>query len=375
MSSATRVQCLVVGGGVVGLAVAVSLAQRGASVRVLERGPRCGEGASAAAAGMLAAGAEATEAGPFQQLCHRSRELWPNWAAALTRTSGVDCELDRTGLVRVSSTEEGVTRLQEQAQWQRDHGVDASSTLGPAQLSRLVPGLGPNVLAGIHFPNDGHVHSHRVVDALVASCAVLGVTIETEAEVSAIKPRSGGVRLSLADDREEEADYLVVCAGSWSGRLLQGLGRPEPKVEPIRGQIVALDPRRTLLPVIVFGDDGYLLQKRSGLVLAGTTEERVGFRSWPTLAGVRSVMAGAVGLLPELAEARFAHAWAGLRPHAPDGWPLLGRVEPGGRVLVATAHYRNGVLLAPITAELLARAVFEGVDPPELEAFSPRRLL
>jgi glycine oxidase len=374
VTSATRLKCLIVGGGVVGLAVAVSLARRGAQVRVLERGGRCGEGASAAAAGMLATGAEATESGPFQQLCRTSWELWPVWTAELLRTTGVDCELNRSGLVRVTSSAEGVSRLEQQAGLQRRSGVEVSALLDPSQLSELVPGLGPAALAGLHYPNDWHVHSHRVVEALIAACAVHQVVIETDTEVVAIEPRPDGPWLSLADGRKADADYVVVCAGSWSGQLMEPTPTGTAPVLPVRGQIVALNPGRPLLSVILFGDHGYVLQKRSGLVLAGTTEEHVGYQPWPTAGGVATVTATAVELLPELSGSRFAYVWAGLRPQSSDGRPLLGRTESGGRVLLATGHFRNGVLLAPVTGELIARAVFEGGDPPELAAFTPRRL-
>jgi len=373
VNPATRAQCLVIGGGIVGLAVAVSLARKGGAVRVLERGDQCGEGASGAAAGMLAAGAESTAAGPFQELCRSSRELWPSWADELRATTGVDCELDRTGLVSVTTSRQGARRLEQQAKWQQGHGVEVSSLLEPGQLRQLVPGLSSTVVAGIHYPNDWHVHSHRVVEALVAACARLEVAIETKTEVTGIEPGLKGVHVTLGNGRSEDADYLVVCAGSWSQQLLGPAGAGKNTVEPVRGQIVAIDPGRPVLSVILFGDDGYLLQKRSGLVLAGTTEERVGYQPWPTVDGVRTVAQAAIELLPELALARFAYAWAGLRPHATDGRPLLGRTEPGGRVLLATAHYRNGVLLAPITGELIARAVLEGVDPPELTPFRPGR--
>ncbi len=358
----------------VGLAVAVSLARRGAQVRVLERGGRCGEGASAAAAGMLASGAEATESGPFQQLCRTSWELWPSWSDELLRTTGVDCELDRSGLVRVTSSPEGVSRLEQQAGLQRRRGVEVSALLEPPQLSELVPGLGPSTLAGLHYPNDWQVHSHRVVEALIAACAVHRADIETDTEVVTIEPRPDGPRLSLADGRTEGADYAVLCAGSWSGQLMEPTPAGTSPVVPIRGQIVALNPGRPVLPVILFGDHGYVLQKRSGLVLAGTTEEHAGYQAWPTAEGVASVTETAVELLPELAEARFAYVWAGLRPQSSDGRPLLGRTETGGRILLATGHFRNGVLLAPVTGELIARAVLEGTDPPELAAFSPQRL-
>jgi glycine oxidase len=374
MSSREQPECLVVGAGVVGLSVALSLARRGAKVRILERGPKCGQAASAAAAGMLAEGAEVSAEGPFQRLCRQGRALWPDWAAELLADTGVDCELERSGLLRVTNSPEVSQRLISSRGWQLNHGVEVSEPLNLAELRKVLPGLGGSVVAGFRYPGDWHVHSHRVVDALVAACRVHGVEIETDTEATLLETGSGRPRIKLNDDRGLEADYVVICAGSWSGGILSAALKMECPIEPIRGQIVALDPGRPLLSLILYGDDGYLLQKRSGLVLVGTTEEHVGYRPWPTAEGIELLTRMACELLPELAEARFAYAWAGLRPHAADGLPLLGRLETGGRVLVATAHYRNGVLLAPITGELIARAVLEGADPPDLAAFSPERL-
>lgn len=358
----------------IGLAVAVTLARGGASVTVVELGERCGRGASGAAAGMLAEGAEVKEAGPFLELCRSSRALWTSWADELLATTGVDCELEATGLVRVTTSEDGLPGLLRQRGWQLNHGFDVSPLLDRAQLAQLVPGLGTAAQAGLYYPGDGHVHSHRVIDALVAAAALLGVLIETGLEVTAIEPRPSGARLSLGGGRVLDADYVVVCAGSWSGRLLGTRSSDGQAVEPVRGQVVALEPGRLLLPRIVFGDRGYLLQKRSGLVLVGSTEERVGFQPWPTAAGVAELTAAAAELMPELAQARFASAWAGLRPHSAGGRPLLGRLEAKGQILVATGHHRNGVLLAPITGQLIARSIFEGADPKELAAFSPEGL-
>ncbi|HEY6537732.1 MAG TPA: FAD-dependent oxidoreductase, partial [Candidatus Dormibacteraeota bacterium] len=183
MTTAARRDCLVVGAGVVGLAVGLALARRNQSVTVLERAERCGEGASAAAAGMLAAGSEAGEPDAFQALCRAGRQLWPGWAEQLRRDSGIDCELELTGLVRVATTEETARGMDGQARWQREHGLDVSELLDRARLAELVPGLGPAVLAGLHYPGDGHVHSHRMVDALLAACLRLGVTVETGVEV------------------------------------------------------------------------------------------------------------------------------------------------------------------------------------------------
>ncbi|MGC1185025.1 MAG: glycine oxidase ThiO [Candidatus Dormiibacterota bacterium] len=373
MSSSARPECLIVGAGVIGLSIAEALARSGAQVSVLERSASCGQGASGAAAGMLAGGAEATAADPFQQLCQASRQLWPEWAADLEQTSGVDCELELSGLLRVTGSEQGARELERISAWQCEHGVDVSGLLDRAQLAQLVPGLGSLVLAGVHYRQDGHVHTHRLTEALVSACLRRGVIIETETEVTELEIQADRPRLTVSGGRQIEADYLVVCAGSWSGEILPAAAAGA-LLEPIRGQMVAFDPGRPLIPMIVFGDHGYLLQKRSGLILAGATEERVGYQPWPTLEGVSQLTTAAADLVPQLRQARFASAWAGLRPHARDGWPLLGRTEMGGSLLLATGHYRNGILLAPVTAALVARAVLEGVDPPELAPFSPGRL-
>lgn len=371
VTASNQPRCLVVGGGVIGLSVAVSLARAGAAVTILERGKRCGEGASAAAAGMLAVGAEVSEGGSFLELCRRGRALWPSWAQELRATTGVDCELERCGLVRVTSSEEGISRLERQRARQLDQGSEVSELLAPPQLAELVPGIGPSVLAGLLYSNDGHVHSHRFVDALVTACVRLRVSIQTSSEVAAIASQAKTSRLTLAGGQVAEADYVVVCAGSWSGQLMAEGGAVRGPVEPVRGQIVAAYPGRPLLSRIVFGDSGYLVQKRSGLVLAGATEEWVGYQPWPTLEGISGLIGMATQLIPTLAQARLAYTWAGLRPHVKGGRPLLGRLQPGGRVLLATAHFRNGVLLAPITGDLIARAILEGEDPPELAPFSP----
>ncbi len=370
MTAPSSPRCLVVGGGVVGLAVALALRRRQAEVVVLERSPSCGQGASAAAAGMLAVGAEAPDRGPFLDLCRASLRLWPGWARELSELSGVDPELQSEGLLRVSGSEQGVERLEAQRLRHLDEGVPVSHLLDAAELRQLVPGLGDGALAGLDYPEDGHVHTHRLVEALVGACRALGVQLRTRAEVEDLQLTGKGARARLGDGEELSGDVLLVCAGAWSSRLLPK--RPQFTVEPVRGQIVALDPGAAVLPRIVFSDDGYLLQKRSGLVLAGATEERVGDRPWPTADVVARLIEMAAGLLPALAKARFARAWAGLRPYAPEGL-LAGRVSSGSALLVATGHFRNGVLLAPVTGELMARAVMEGKDPAELEPFRPSR--
>jgi glycine oxidase len=166
---------------------------------------------------------------------------------------------------------------------------------------------------------------------------------------------------------------VVLATGSWGAELLAALGVPLHP-EPVRGQMLALRPHGRPLPEIVFGDQGYLLQKRSGLVLAGATEERVGYLAEPTLEGVARLAAMARQLVPEMGSAAFSGAWAGLRPYLEPG-PVIGPLPHDPRVVLALGHFRNGILLAPVTARLVGEVLAGGGEPDGLSAFSPRRIL
>lgn len=363
--------CLVIGSGVIGLGVAWELALMGLRVTVLERDRRCGEGTSSAAAGMLAASVEAAAPGPFFELCRTSSLLWESWAGSLEEESGVDCEYDRCGLLRVTCSADLLPALEARRDWQLSEGIAVSETLSGVRLHEEVPGLSSEVVAGLLYPLEGQVHSHRVVEALEVACRRAGVRIETGFDVATLDLNGGGAGVVASDNRRLQADCLVLAAGPWSGRWLSELG-VQVAVEPVRGQIAAVDQPRASMRRIVFGDHGYVLQKRSGLTLVGATEEMVGFAGWPTLAAFHQLARVAGELVPSVASAPYSHTWAGLRPYARGG-PLLGRTPVSARVLLATAHHRNGILLAPVTAKLIARAVVEGADPKELLPFSPGR--
>lgn len=372
MMTRSGIECAVVGGGVVGLSVALEVARGGARVAVFERGQRTGMGTSSAAAGMLAAAAESRAPGAFFELCLRSAESWPRWAERLREESGIDCELEASGLVRVTNSAEGATDLEVRRTWQRTNGVEVSEVLNLDALRAEVPGLGPEVVAGLVYPDVGHVHSHRVMEALAEACRRSGVEINTGREVTAIIPEDSRVRAG-GDGFEIETQHLVLAAGPWGGGLLASLGLPL-QVEPVRGQMLAVRPPGRLLPRIVFGDGGYVLQKRSGLVLMGATEELAGFELRTTLEGVAAVAERGRRLIPELGSAEFVASWAGLRPMV-EGGPLIGGLPDHPRVLLALGHHRNGILLAPETARLVAASIQAGSDDPGLSPFSPRRRL
>lgn len=372
MAKVSSSDVLVAGGGVVGLAVALELGRRGAEVTLLEREARVGRGATAAAAGMLAAAAESPSPGPFFDLAVRSATLWESWAPTLLQESGVDCEMEACGLLRVTTSADRAAELGARRSWQVASGLEVSPLMGPEELRHEVPGLGPDTVAGLLYPGVAHVHSHRVAEALAGAGRRAGVRLELGAGITDLRSDSEGLTL-VAGGVRHRARRLVLATGSWGSDLLTRLG-VRLEVQPVRGQMVALRPRGRPLPRIVFSDGPYALQKRSGLVLIGATEERAGFAAEPTLEGVQRLTSQAQALLPELGGARFETAWAGLRPFL-EGGPVIGALPSDPRVLLALGHYRNGILLAPITAELVASALVDGSSPPELEPFSPGRRL
>jgi glycine oxidase len=356
----------VVGAGIAGAAVAWGCARRGARVVVVERtGPA--SGASGAAAGMLAPEGEAPRPGPFRDLCRQSLELWPALAAELLEEAGGDCQLDTGGLLRVALSDAGAAALRARTRAQRAAGV-AAEWLDPGEVAAAEPALAATSGAAL-LGGEGHVHSVAAVGALLAAAAGRGAEVVTGAEVVG-RLRGGGVR--TGDGRDLAADAVVLCAGAWSGAVAARLGAPGLAVEPVRGQLVGvrgLDP--CLRRVAYAGGDGYAVAKRDGTTLVGATEERAGFDARPTEAADAWLRGVGARLLGGFGTATAVHTWVGLRPRAPDGLPLLGRLDGG--LFAATGHFRNGVLLAPATAAGMASLVLDGVTPPGWEAFDPRR--
>jgi glycine oxidase len=349
----------VVGAGIAGAAVAWGCARRGARVVVLER-ERPASGASGAAAGMLAPESEAPEPGPFLDLCRRSLGLWPQLAAELLEVGGVDCELDTGGLLRVALDAAEAEPLRARA---------VGTWLDPGEAASLEPALGPCAGAVLHR-GEGHVHSVRAVEALLAAATARGAELVAGVEVTGCLP-GGGVR--LAGGRDVAAGAVVLCAGAWSGGLATALGAPPLAIEPVRGQILVLRDLEPVPRLVLYaGSRGYAVAKRGGLTLVGATEERAGFDARPTEGAQAWLNGVGARLLRGFGAASPAHVWVGLRPRAPDGMPLLGRL--GDRLFAATGHHRNGVLLAPATAEGMGSVVLDGVTPAGLLAFDPRRV-
>jgi glycine oxidase len=351
---------VVIGGGVIGLSIAYELAGEGLSVRVLEQG-QIGQEASWAGAGILPPGnsdwAQTAEA----RLRAASCRLWPQWAERLREESGIDTGFLRCGGLepRLSGPE---TELSDDiAHWQRE-GVEIED-LSAASVRERFPAVNPEVSAAYFLPQLCQVRNPWLLQALQAACVIRGVELRPGCPVTALEANGERIHTVRTSCGDFSAGQFVIAAGAWSRELVQQAG-VDLNVEPIRGQIVLLEARPLPFSCVIQHHARYLVPRRDGRILVGSTEEHAGFDKRNTAGAVAELIAFASELVPVLAAARFERAWAGLRPCIEGGAPYIGRVPQLGNVLVATGHFRAGLQLSPITA-VLVRELITG-QPPSL---------
>jgi glycine oxidase len=354
------VDVAIVGGGVIGLAVAWRARERGLSVTVLERG-ELGRGTSYVAAGMLAPVAEIEfgEAGQAAlELGLRSATLWPEFAAELERCSGAEVGLRRTGTLVLARDEDEARELERQIAFRESLGLRTTRLRG-SDARALEPGLAPTVRLALEAPDDHSVDPRLVLAALRRACEVTEVRLREHAPVALID--GDGMRVTAVGLEGGElvaARQVVIAAGPWSGGL-EGLpARARVPVRPVKGQLLRLrDPAGPgLLERVVRFEGGYLVPRADGRYVLGATVEERGFERHATAGGVYELLRHAHELVPGVSELQIEELCVGLRPGTPDNLPVLGPSAIEG-LMWATGHYRNGILLAPLTAELVAGAL------------------
>ncbi len=363
---------VVIGAGIIGAAIADDLGRRGVRVHVLEmRAP--GRGASQASAGILAPYTEAHDHTPLLDLGTRSLAMFDDFIGGVRERSGRAVDYSRTGTLEVALTEADESRLLASRAWLDEIGVPVEWLSAP-DVRREEPSVRSSARGGLFNPAHGWVGVTSLVTGLVESAKRSGVTFETPVDAAEVTPRRGGGAEVRAGDRRYEADAVVLAAGSWSGRV-KVAHAPALPVRPVRGQLLHLRWSDSQPPPsrVVWSHDCYVVPWPDGSILVGATVEDVGFDERVTADGVRSLAEAAAALLPAANAGEFVTARAGLRPAAPDGLPIIGGL-PGARgVIAATAHYRNGVLLAPLTAALVSDMILHSGGDPALEAVSPDR--
>jgi len=375
---------VVVGGGVIGLAVSRELGRRGARVVLIERG-ELGAESSWAAAGMLAPQVEADRADAFFTLASASRDLYPNFARALYEESGIDIELDRTGTLYLAFTEADEEECERRFHWQTRANLQVER-LTAREVRALEPRVSARVRSALRFPLDGQVENRRLISALARAAENSGVRVSTQTEVTSLvieQGRAVAVETSRGDTRAATA--VVVAGGAWSSLLPRlevasiqsnGSDAPAPRIEPVRGQMLCFAPAAgaPLVRHVVYSPRGYIVPRRDGRLLAGTTTEHAGFDKSLTDAGRQAITSYAREIAPAVAELTLADAWAGLRPCGADDWPVIGACGEAPNLFYATGHYRNGILLAPLTGALVAEMILQrGVVPDPLKPFTLER--
>jgi len=365
---------VVIGGGVIGLTIARALAHRGAGEICLIERASLGHEASFAAAGMLAPQAEANSQDDFFRLACQSRDLYPDFASSLHDETGIDVELDTTGTLYIALTYHDLVEIEKRYEWQTAAGLEVEK-LTASQALQLEPCISQSVRGALRFPRDLQVENRRLLSALANSVAKLGVTVLSGTTVESVKIERDEVRGVHTLRGFISCPNVVVAAGTWSSLLK--LSQPSEKrammVEPVRGQMIAFDARPQLTRHVIYSPRGYIVPRRDGRLLAGSTSEHAGFAKQVTAGGISAILQHAQEISPSVSALPIVDTWAGLRPRAPDSLPVLGPCDEIGGLFYATGHYRNGILLAPVTGELIAEAVVTGVSSPLLGPFSPSR--
>ena len=360
---------LVIGGGIIGCSIAWRLAQAGMKVTVLDRSEPGGE-ASTAAGGMLAPLGEMVEPRTFSELCVASRNLYPRFAAEIEESSGHHSGYRSDGSLMVALDEKLEEELAEIHRAQTTQGY----TLHPltaAEIRGCASDLSPQIRSGLFIPDDHWIDNERLMHALLIACQRAGVRVEAGCAVHKFHTKGDRMDgIAAGNDTRFTAKTYVLAAGCWSGKIAEGLGVNVP-VAPCCGQMMEFEVQREL-PFVVRSGMHYLVPRPGCRLLVGATSEYTGFEKSVTARGMFSLIEGAVRLAPMVGEARFLRAWAGLRPDTADHLPILGYGEIENLVF-ATGHFRNGILLAPVTAEIIAELIAKGLTSRPIEAYRPTR--
>ena len=358
MSRGPRVA--IIGGGVIGLAIGWRLAQQQARVDIFER-DAAGRGASWAAAGMLAAGIEA-EPGEdaLYALNRKSQSMWPGFAAELEAAAGMRVGYRTEGTLEVALTRDDLARLRFHYEHRRSLGI-ALQWLSGAEARRCEPHLHPGAAAAVLSAEDHQIDNRELATALQRAFLAAGGTLHEHQPVDAIEMSAGRISALRIGERRHGADVVVLAAGAWSQGISGLPAAARPPVRPIKGQMLALrmDAATPLVRHVLWTPRVYLVPRGDGrLIVGGTVEER-GFDAALTAGGVFALLEGAWRAVPGIEDLPIDEMWVGFRPGSRDDAPILGPSGIDGLVL-ATGHYRNGILLTPVTTEAVSRYILTG---------------
>jgi glycine oxidase len=363
---------IIVGGGAIGLATGFELVRRGTPTTLLER-DRAGRGTSWQAAGMLAPDAEiGFEELELYRLSRESLRRWPDFAQAVEHASGKDVDYRDEGTLIVADDRDAAEKIRRLYEFQREQGLEVQWLTGE-EARDIEPFVAPRLSAAIYAPSDHQVDNRALLDALRDAFRAEGGTLREDTLVDAIDPDAEGPAVVTASGDRFEGTHVIVAAGVWSRRIDGLPADAQPSVRPVKGQMIQLQMELPFdLQHVVRGPDAYLAPKSNGRLVIGATSEEMGFDTQVTAGGLYDLLEGAWEVVPGIHDLPVDATWAGLRPATRDHAPLLGASAAPG-VIMATGHYRHGVLLTPVTAQEIARLVCTGETSEWLAPFSPTR--
>ena len=348
----TQQNILVLGGGAIGLASAIELAQQGAEVTILNHRPQ--SAALFAAAGMLAPEAEKIEDPRFFEFCRESRDRYPKWVAQIEALSNTQSGYWPCGIV-APQYHKAISASNTSSEW-----------LSYLELKALVPHLSPEVEGGWFYPDDAQVNNRQLGHALNLAAEAVGVTIHNDITINSLVIEGDRIIKVKTQKGDWDADHYLLATGAWTGMM------EDIPVVPRKGQMLSVTPMdgAELLQLnhVLFGEEIYIVPRQTGEVVIGATSEDVGFTPGNTVAGIQQLLNAATRLVPQLAQYEFFEQWWGYRPATPDELPILGS-SPWHNLSVASGHYRNGILLIPITAQLITQHILHGNVEDKLSIF------
>ena len=357
---------IIIGAGVIGCAIAYNLGKAGVKTLVIDKADGVGREASWAGAGVLTSHASTRE--PYPELCRASLALYPSLADELKASTQIDIEFLRSGTLSLFFDEQDKDGLIGLAERRIDRGFSAE-VLTPEQVWEIEPAVSKSVVGGVRFPEDAQVRNPKLVRALAKGAVLSGARFLLGNPIDGFVREKGRISGVKVNGEIFHGDTIVIAAGCWSGALAKELGVHLP-IQPSRGQIVLVDTIPLVLRHTIDGLGVYVVPRSDGKILIGATVEFVGYDKRTTLEGIQQMIEAGTTLIPELAGMSFAKAWAGLRPHITNG-PCLGRLPGLENVIIASGHFKNGILLAPITGVLISELITTGVPSMSLEPFSP----
>lgn len=358
---------LIIGGGVIGSAIALKMTKEGIDTTILEKGALLSE-ASTASAGMICPQAVMFDSEAPFDVMRETQAIYRKWIEELENISHIPVQYVNKGMIRSVFEESETERIKKIIS-----STDGSVTwLNPKEVNEMEPDINPNNLGGLLFPEDGQLHPIYLAKSLQVALQRTECQIKQWLPALNLITEKNQVVGARTSEGDFYADYTIVAAGAWSSALLSQKDVHLP-VFPVKGQMLAVHSRRVSIEKTVQGPDGMVIPRLDGTLTVGTTHEKAGFDKIHHLSGISRIHQSAMKLIPKLTDAEFLKAWSGLRPGTPDGLPYIGKVGGIDGLMVAAGHYGIGILLAPITAKIIDQMI-KGEEPcVDMKPFEPER--